>query len=158
MNSKILNNKKGETLLEVLIALAIISMIGLSFFKVIDKTTLNNRKNEIDIKMMNIAQTELESLSKSIKEGSTKMTKFDGREYDFVSDAKPYTIEDDEKLKYNVDIEVYRKDTKKSNGGKQASLYTIGVKVALNYENKEQKKLLTKRSVIIKTKVLGKYK
>jgi prepilin-type N-terminal cleavage/methylation domain-containing protein len=60
-------NKKGFTLIEILIALSIASIISIGFFQVINMTIKTNSKNEKDIKSLNIAQTEIESLRAQIK-------------------------------------------------------------------------------------------
>ena len=58
---------EGFTLLELLVALAIIGTVLLAFFRVIDSTNRINTKNDRDIKALNILQSEIENLRKQIK-------------------------------------------------------------------------------------------
>lgn len=62
-----IKNKKGFTLVEVLIAMAIISIVTLSFFTIVNFSIRQNLKNEQNIILRNIAQTEVENLRKEIK-------------------------------------------------------------------------------------------
>lgn len=63
MNKK----NKGFTLLELLVALAIIISIMFAFFKVYNSSIRVNTKNDRDIKALNLAQSELENLRNQIK-------------------------------------------------------------------------------------------
>lgn len=164
MNSKILKSNKGDTLLEIIVALAIMTLMGLSFFSVLNRTMLNNMKNERDTKMLNIAQTEVESLTKSVKEGSTSITKkrkrpidedtyqLVNRKFDITKAGKiSYDVEDDEKTIYicNLSIKDIKLD-KKAN--KIAYLYDIEIEVS------PEDKKFTKRKVELNTKILSSYK
>lgn len=62
-----LKKNKGFTLIELLVALSIVGIILLSFFKVIDNTTKINVKNDIDIKALKLAKSEIENLRNNIK-------------------------------------------------------------------------------------------
>ena len=57
-----LKKSKGFTLIELLVALAIVSTILLAFFKVTDSTTKMNVKNDLDIKALNLAQSEIKKV------------------------------------------------------------------------------------------------
>lgn len=81
-----LKKNKGFTLIELLIALAIVGIILLVFFKVTDNTTKMNVKNDIDIKALNLAQSEIENLRNQIKNGEQVESKnyiksIDGKEF-----------------------------------------------------------------------------
>ena len=58
---------KGFTLIEVLIALFIVSLVSMSFFMIVNITNRSNAKNEKDIQAMDIAQNEIEHITKDIK-------------------------------------------------------------------------------------------
>lgn len=62
-----LKNNKGFTLIEVLVALAIVTIVSTAFFSIVNMTTRTNAKNEKDIQAMDIAQSEVEYLTKEIK-------------------------------------------------------------------------------------------
>lgn len=62
MNIYKLNKSKGFTLMELLIAISIISTISIAFFTVVNTTIKTNKKNEVDIKAMQIAQTHIENI------------------------------------------------------------------------------------------------
>lgn len=64
-------NIKGFTLIEMLIAMSIISILVLAFHTTITSTIKGNAKNERDIKALNIAQSEIEVVRNQIKEGNT---------------------------------------------------------------------------------------
>ncbi|MGL4911775.1 MAG: PulJ/GspJ family protein, partial [Romboutsia sp.] len=57
-----LNKNNGFTLLELLVSLAIVGLILLGFFRVMDSTQRINTKNDRDIKALNILQSEIENL------------------------------------------------------------------------------------------------
>lgn len=58
-------------MIELLVSIAIVSVISICFFNIINNSTVMNKKNEIDISAMNIAQTVMEDLRNDIKEGRT---------------------------------------------------------------------------------------
>lgn len=62
-----LKKSKGFTLIELLVALSIVMIILLTFFKVIDNTTKMNVKNDIDIRALKLAKSEVENLRNQIK-------------------------------------------------------------------------------------------
>ena len=63
---KIKGNNRGFTLIEILISMAIISIVLFSLFTTINSSIRQNTKNEKDIKLLNIAQSEIENLRKEI--------------------------------------------------------------------------------------------
>ncbi|MGL5713108.1 MAG: type IV pilus modification PilV family protein [Paraclostridium sp.] len=70
----------GFTLIELLIAMSIISIISISFFVILNSSIKINKKNEIDIKSMQIAQSKIESIRAEIKSGKnpSNSNKMDG--------------------------------------------------------------------------------
>lgn len=73
---------KGFTLLELIISLAIIGLILLGFFRVINSTHRISTKNDRDIKALNILQSEIENLRSQIKQSPGE----DGERELFVED------------------------------------------------------------------------
>lgn len=65
------DNNKGFTLIEILIAMVIISLIASIFFMVMNSSIKFNKKNEIDIFSMNIAQSVIEDIRNDIKQGKS---------------------------------------------------------------------------------------
>lgn len=62
-----LKRQEGFTLIEILIAMSIISLIAMAFFTFINSSIKFNTKNDQDIKALNIAQSEIENLRQQIK-------------------------------------------------------------------------------------------
>lgn len=73
MMLKIKGNNRGFTLVEILISMAIISIVLFSLFTIINSSIKQNTKNEKDIKLLNIAQSEIENLRKEIKSSSNNL-------------------------------------------------------------------------------------
>lgn len=65
------NNKKGFTLLELLVSISIISILLLAFLTIILSSIKVNTKNDKDISALHIAQSEIEVVRKQIKDGNT---------------------------------------------------------------------------------------
>lgn len=63
-----LKKEEGFTLIEVLVALAIVTIVSMAFFTTVNMTTKYNAKNEKDIQAMDIAQSEVEYLTEEIKD------------------------------------------------------------------------------------------
>lgn len=59
---------KGFTLIEILIAMSITSIIILTLFTTLNSTIKGNVKNEINIKTLNLGQSEIENIRELIKE------------------------------------------------------------------------------------------
>lgn len=73
-------NNKGFTLLELLVSLAIITILLLAFFRIIDSTIRISTKNDRDIKALNIAQSEIENVRSQLKNlGDEKTINIDGQ-------------------------------------------------------------------------------
>ena len=66
-----IKNEKGFTLIELIIALSIISIVSMAFFRTINSSIKYNTKNEKDIKALNVAQTEIENIRNEIKKSKT---------------------------------------------------------------------------------------
>lgn len=62
-----INKSKGFTLIEVLVSIGILSIIGLAFFSTINTSIKTNKKNEMDIKALHLAESEVENLRVQIK-------------------------------------------------------------------------------------------
>lgn len=62
-----LDKSKGFTLVELLVAMGIISLIVLAFFQVINSTIRGNEKTEKDIQMMDVAQIKIENTIAEIR-------------------------------------------------------------------------------------------
>jgi prepilin-type N-terminal cleavage/methylation domain-containing protein len=120
-------NKKGFTLTEILIALSIASIISIGFFQVINMTIKTNSKNEKDIKSLNIAQTEIESLRAQIKNATNDnknikiyIDKDENRKFIDI-DSKNSWIKNEQGIeKIKVNEEKYQGEG--SNGEKDSSL------------------------------------
>lgn len=65
-----IKDTRGLTLIELLISISILSIIGLAFFSTINTSIKSNKKNETDIKAMNLAQSEVENLRIQIKKST----------------------------------------------------------------------------------------
>ena len=65
------NNKKGFTLLELLVSISIMSILLLAFLTIILSSIKVNTKNDKDISALHIAQSEIEVVRKQIKDGNT---------------------------------------------------------------------------------------
>lgn len=74
---KHIKNNKGFTLIEILVAMSIISIITFTFFTIMNSSIKQNSKNEKDIKALNIAQSEIENLRKEIKSSATEINIYD---------------------------------------------------------------------------------
>lgn len=102
---------KGFTLIEVLIAVSLISIIALSFMMFSNSRTKVNSKNEHDIHGLNIAQSEMESLREQIKENKLgiKITTDNNSEINIPSsqnDFKTQYTRKNKSIGYIVDLEI----------------------------------------------------
>lgn len=77
MKLKKIKNNKGFTLIELIIALSVISIILMAFYSIINSSIKHNVKNEKDIKSLNIAQSEIESLRNEIKSSNSSINIYD---------------------------------------------------------------------------------
>ena len=145
-----LKQDKGFTLIELLVALAIVGIILLAFFTSINSTIRMDAKNDIDIKALNIAQSEIENLRNQIK-NHEQLEKLEIKdvinileneiEYEYNENLKKlniyltnipeipdYNINDDDNINYDI---VY----KKSIDGKEFEIYLDISKSEVNTEN-----------------------
>ena len=76
---------KGFTLIELIIALSIISILSLAFFKILNSSIKYNTKNEKDIKALNIAQSEVENLRREIKLSNLQIILYDRDKKPFIT-------------------------------------------------------------------------
>lgn len=118
-----LKKPKGFTLIELLVALSIVMIILLTFFKVIDNTTKMNVKNDIDIKALKLAKSEIENLRNQIKNGEEVESRdyiksMDGKEFEvslqIISETKVMTKKntlDTGLYMYKINIKVEPCDT-----------------------------------------------
>ncbi|MEF9992165.1 MAG: prepilin-type N-terminal cleavage/methylation domain-containing protein [Peptostreptococcaceae bacterium] len=167
-------DNRGFTLIEVLISLTIVSIISMAFFMSVNMTNKENAKNEKDIQAMDIAQSQVEYLTKEIK--SKKETidiDFNGdkeinetedinsnekilKSYiqknglDMIEgdvDYPKYTVQYNEKENTKYQVLISLKSSLKKQQEKNYYLYDIEVKVKPLTD-------LTKREAKIQTKVL----
>ena len=131
------NNKKGFTLLELLISLSIITIILLAFSTIIISSIKGNTKNDKDISALNLAQSEIEILRKQIKDGKT----------DF--NDEPYIKEiDGKKFEVKLSVSESKEDT-----SSQYTLYEVYVSVEAKQENEENDYFSKKHTELV-TEVL----
>ena len=116
------NNSRGFTLVEVLVSLSILSILILVFFGVINTSIKNNKKNEIDINSLSLAQSEVENIRIQIKNNNTSNLK-DLENNEIIIDAdieNSYTfknyevkisVEKESDLLYKVKVTVSHKNS-----------------------------------------------
>ncbi|MCR8746027.1 type II secretion system protein [Romboutsia lituseburensis] len=143
-------DNKGVTLLELLVSLAIISFLIFAFFRVINSTKRIDIKNDRDIKVINIAQSQIEDLRIQIKSlGESDKLKIQDKDIYIKDIGKIYF----KRVNYekNIENQTYKVDVnlKKTNAGKDLYLFEIEIGVSLkdNY--------FSKRHTVIKTKILS---
>lgn len=74
------SNEKGFSLMEVLVALAIMGIILFAFFNIINTNNKANTKNDTDISSLNYVQSEIENLRGKIKSGEFDFDNLEKRE------------------------------------------------------------------------------
>ncbi|NJI81183.1 prepilin-type N-terminal cleavage/methylation domain-containing protein [Clostridioides difficile] len=74
------SNEKGFSLIEVLVALAIMGIILFAFFNIINTNNKANTKNDTDISSLNYVQSEIENLRGKIKSGEFDFDSLDKQE------------------------------------------------------------------------------
>lgn len=116
------NNSRGFTLVEVLVSLSILSILILVFFGVINTSIKNNKKNEVDINALSLAQSEVENIRIQIKNNNTSNLK-DLENNEIIIDAdieNSYTfknyevkisVEKESDLLYKVKVTVSHKNS-----------------------------------------------
>lgn len=159
---------KGFTLLELIVSLAITSMVMLGFFTIINSSIRSNSKNESDIKSLHMAQSEIESLRKQIKLGnddaikiidSTAIDKTIVFDKEGVGKIKENNIMKDIEYKkdmggknYLINLEISRSPIDKYNG----YIYNINVISRLYNKNKNDKETyISKKETRLVTKILS---
>lgn len=130
-------NNKAFTLIELIIAMSIISLLVVGFFGFYNSTIKYNTKNEKDIKSLNIAQSEIENLRQQIKSGRASNFKTTTNE-DITLNGEISSYEvvlDENNNSYNLDIDLDCLN----------SLYTIKVSVRFgnDYFSKKSTELIT---------------
>ncbi|HBH2226150.1 TPA: prepilin-type N-terminal cleavage/methylation domain-containing protein, partial [Clostridioides difficile] len=63
------NSERGFSLIEVLVAMAIMGIVLFAFFNIINTNNKANTKNDTDITSLNYVQSEIENLREKIKSG-----------------------------------------------------------------------------------------
>ncbi len=84
MLKKLISGKKGMTLIEVLVSIAILGIISVPLLAMFTNSTLMVRQNEKQIKVSALTRTIKENVTKALKEGN-KLTTYDGGNYDIAS-------------------------------------------------------------------------
>ncbi len=74
------SSEKGFSLIEVLVAMAIMGIILFAFFNIINTNNKVNTKNETDISSLNYVQSEIENLREKIKSGEFDFDSLDKKE------------------------------------------------------------------------------
>lgn len=166
-----LKKESGFTLIEILVALTIVSIISMTFFTIINMTTRKNAKNEKDIQAMDIAQSQIEYLIKEIKNnryanedyikfdfdenGKLSIMKSDNYIYKlsenlFTSTSFEVKYKGNENTRYVVNLKLNRENMNNKNNEKPPIyLYNINVNVTPKTD-------LTNRNIKVETKVLVK--
>lgn len=134
------SNEKGFSLIEVLVAMAIMGIILFAFFNIINTNEKANTKNEADISSLNYVQSEIENLREKIKSGT-----FD---FDSLDKRKDGTVEY-EKLIDKSNKVVYDKVLNKDD----VSLYDTPYKEITTIEDKDGN-IIDKESITNKVKVI----
>lgn len=163
---KNLNKQKGFTLIEILIAMGIISLIAMAFFTIVNTSIKSNMKNEKDIKLLNITTSEIENIREQIKDTTDDglvVNTTDGKEENNISiqwndSDKISSVNGNERkrkiikytsienVKYNVTLDMTREDVGKT----KLYLYSVNIVVKLEDNN------FSKREVSINTEIFGK--
>ncbi|MCC0661712.1 prepilin-type N-terminal cleavage/methylation domain-containing protein [Clostridioides sp. ZZV14-6154] len=134
------SNEKGFSLIEVLVAMAIMGIILFAFFNIINTNEKANTKNEADISSLNYVQSEIENLREKIKSGTFDFDSLDKREDGTVEYEK--LIDKSNKVVYD---KVLKKD--------DVSLYDTPYKEITTIEDKDGN-IIDKESITNKVKVI----
>lgn len=133
------NNKLGFTLIEVIVAMSIISIIVFGLYATINTAIKVSNKNEQDINALQLVQSEVEKLRLQIKDGLTTFSLED-------KDKNDVTINLGEKASYkkNINNKIYDVEVELSMDS-DSQLYKIVVKTQLENinKNKKQTKIVT---------------
>lgn len=150
MNKVFNNKKKGFTLIEVIIAISIISIISLALFRVINSAIKNNSKNEMDIHSLNVAQSEMEQLRSNIKENHNVEISINDNEKILIINGentvkykKEIRRNDNKTIIYDINLNIIREEKNK------LPLYTVKIDVS-NEEN-----TFSSKNTVLKAQILG---
>lgn len=166
---KKVNKSEGFTLVEVLVAMTIISIIALAFFRVLNNTIRMNEKTDKDIQIMDIAQSKMENMLADIREGTKNKTDievkinnevvklddlFKGNNtiYPEKNDSSYKTEEyiyKDGNSKYLVDLKIQKEKVGNSKVLDDCYLYNI------NYTVSEKNKIFSNREVSLSSSILS---
>ncbi|NMS90463.1 prepilin-type N-terminal cleavage/methylation domain-containing protein [Clostridioides difficile] len=133
------SNEKGFSLIEVLVALAIMGIILFAFFNIINTNNKANTKNDTDISSLNYVQSEIENLRGKIKSGEFDFDSLEKREDGTVVYEK--LIDNSKKIVYD---KVLSKD--------DVSLYDTPYEKITTIKNKDGD-LIDKESIANKIKI-----
>lgn len=128
-----LKKKEGFTLVEVIVAMSIISILCLGLYSVVNMSIKVNSKNENDIKALQLAQSQVESIRAQLKNGETKLALKDKDNNDVFID-----IDVTSSYKKNIGSKIYDVQiniTKDLNSG----LYKVIVKTKSENVNSSKK-------------------
>lgn len=126
---------KGFTLVEVLISLSILSILLMIFFSVIDISIRNNKKNEVDINALHLAQSEVENIVFQIKGNNISNIKDLKNNDIIIGNSNNYLLNN-----YNVAILIEQKSD---------LLYQINVAVKHQNDNFSKKNIQIITQVVI---------
>lgn len=146
-----IKDNRGFTLLELIVSLTIMSMMSLGFFLVIQNNIKSNVKNEKDIKLLQIAQSEIENLRNQIKNSDSETFTT------FKSNIDEYNSITEESITISIGENIYTKALSDDSNiydinlrlskDEKLDIYTIDIKV--ESENKD----FTKKNINLITKI-----
>lgn len=128
-----LKKKEGFTLVEVIVAMGIISILCLGLYCVVNMAIKVNSKNENDIKALQLAQSQVESIRVQIKNGETKFKLKDKDNNDVFID-----IDVTSSYKKNISSKIYDVQVNVSKD-LNSGLYKVIVKTKLENINSSKK-------------------
>ena len=141
-------NRKGFTLVELLVAMSIISLIATAFFTILKTSIKSNKNNEQNIKLLNVAISEVENIREQIKDTSTEEIKLN-------EDISIDTWNTGgNKVKYTKNIDGFECDIEfniSRNKISTSNMYIYDIKINSQLKNK----YFTKKTTEINTKVFG---
>ena len=128
-------NNRGFTLIEILIAMSLISLMAIAFSTILNSTIKANSVNEKNIKCLNIAQSEVENIRQQIKESKPIQVE-SSESYEPIPieiNKESQVIEKDIANDNNVYYEAIKVEEKEIiQGSSKGYLYTINIIV--NYD------------------------
>lgn len=153
-----MNKNKGFTLIELLIAMSVGTLIAMAFFTIINTSIKSNTKNEQDIKLLNVATSELENIREQIKDTSSEelqLNTVDGNEDTNISITGEELDKDKNEIQINstiskIDYEIIVSITRDKKEYTEMYLYDVSINVKLKNNN------FSKRNIELSTKIFGK--